>query len=460
MEPSFSNLTLAQRQFFAAGETRDIGFRKQQLQKLRRSIENNEKVILEALRNDLGRSDFESFSAEIAIVFHEIDKARRKLKSWARRRRQATPLVLFPATSWIEPEPYGRVLIIAPWNYPFQLALAPLVAAIAAGNCAVVKPSEAAPATAKVIGEIIADTFDPAFVRAIEGGVAETQALLAEPYDFIFFTGGTRIGKLVYEAAARHLTPVVLELGGKNPCIVEPDADLAVAARRIAWGKCINAGQTCIAPDYLLVHRSIQERLIDLLAGEFLRFYGDDPKTSGDYGRIVNDAHFTRLNDLLTDGVVVAGGETDPNERYIAPTILDGITWDSKIMRDEIFGPILPVIVYDHLDQVLAEIGARPKPLALYLFSGNEATQRKVLGSISSGGAAINDVFAQILNLELPFGGVGESGIGAYHGKSGFDTFSHLKSVVKRGTWADPRLKYPPYRLPIFVMRWLTRLLF
>jgi acyl-CoA reductase-like NAD-dependent aldehyde dehydrogenase len=451
--PPLAGLAEAQRAFFRRGLTRDVGFRTQQLRALRGAIVRREGDILDALRRDLGRPPVEGYAGEIAIVLHEIDFALKNLAAWARPRRVGTPLWLFPASSWICPEPYGRALVVAPWNYPFQLVLSPAVGALAAGNCVVVKPSEAAPHTARLIAEMVDAAFDPEYFAAVEGGVDETQALLEQRFDYIFFTGGTRVGKIVMAAAARHLTPVTLELGGKNPCIVDASADLDKAARRIAWGKFINAGQTCIAPDFVWAERSIKPRLIERLAATIEAFYGTEPRTSADFGRIVDDRHFERLRALLGEGTIVAGGATDAGERYIAPTLLDGISWDHAVMQEEIFGPILPVLEFDDLEAVLVALEARSKPLALYLFSEDRARQNEVLRRLSSGGACINDTFAQVLNLRLPFGGVGASGMGAYHGRAGFETFSHMKSVVRRSTWIDPGLKYPPYRTPLAVLR-------
>ncbi len=457
--PSTAGIADTQRAFFRRGLTREIGFRMQQLRTLRRVVVEREGDILEALRRDLGRPPVEGYTSEIAIVLHEIDFALGSIASWARPRRVRTPLWLFPGSSWICPEPFGCALVIAPWNYPFQLLVSPLVGALAAGNCAVVKPSEAAPHTARLIADMIGSAFDPACLAAVEGGAEETQALLEQRFDYIFFTGGTRVGKAVMAAAARHLTPVTLELGGKNPCIVDASADLDKAARRIAWGKLVNAGQTCIAPDFVWAERSIKPQLLARLAAAIESFYGADPKASPDFGRIVNDRHFERLRALMAEGTIVAGGGTDAGERYIAPTIIDGVSWDHAIMHEEIFGPILPVLEFDDLDTVLGALETKPKPLALYVFSEDRARQEEVLRRLSSGGACINDTFAQLLNLRLPFGGVGDSGMGAYHGRAGFETFSHRRSVVRRSTWVDLGLKYPPYRTPLAVLRRLLPLI-
>jgi acyl-CoA reductase-like NAD-dependent aldehyde dehydrogenase len=443
----------AQRAFFRRGLTREIGFRVKQLEALRGAIVQREEEILDALKQDLGRSTVEGYTSEIAIILHEIDFALKNVAAWAKPRKVRTPLIVFPGSSWVYPEPYGSAIIITPWNYPFQLAISPLIGALAAGNCAVVKPSEAAPHTSRLIADMIVREFDPAYLAVVEGGVDETRALLEQRFDYIFFTGGTRIGKIVMAAAARHLTPVTLELGGKNPCIVDASADLDKAARRIAWGKFVNAGQTCIAPDFVLAEKSIKPALLARLAAAVKSFYGADPKTSHDFGRIVNDRHFERLVALLGDGNIVIGNSTDAAQRYIAPTIVDGVSWDHMIMQEEIFGPILPVLGFDDLEAAVAALEVKPKPLALYFFSEDRDHQEQVLRRLSSGGACINDTFAQFLNLRLPFGGVGDSGMGSYHGRAGFETFSHSKSVVKRSTWIDPGIRYPPYRTPLEILR-------
>ena len=449
-----------QRAYFRTGATLDVQFRRAQLGRLREAVVRREGEILDALKRDLGRPAVESFTAEIATLLAEIDLARKRLRAWARPRRQRTPLALFPARSWIRPEPYGSVLVVSPWNYPFLLAMAPLAAALAAGNCAVVKPSEAAPHTSRLVEQILGETFEPAYVSVVHGGVPETQALLAQRFDYVFFTGSARVATLVMAAAAQHLTPVTLELGGKNPCIVERDADVALAARRIAWGKFINAGQTCIAPDFVLAHQAAKPALLAALGRAIEGFYGKEPGASPDFGRIVDERHFDRLAAMLREGRVVAGGQADRAQRYIAPTVLDGVGWDSALMQEEIFGPILPVLGFDSLEEVLGELAGRPKPLALYFFGKQRAQQEEALRRVPSGGACINDTLGQFLNLRLPFGGVGDSGMGAYHGRTGFDTFSHLRSVVRRANWADPGTRYPPYRTPIAVLRRIAPFLF
>jgi aldehyde dehydrogenase (NAD+) len=432
-----------QRQFFATGKTRDLDFRIAQLTKLRRAIQDRQAAIVAAVQQDLGRPEYEAYF-ELASVT-EIDGALKNLKTWAKPRRAALSIDQLPGKAWIEPQPLGVALIIGPWNYPISLAISPLVGAIAAGNCAIVKPSEVAPASSAVVAELIRDTFDPEFVAVFEGDAATSQALLACKFDHVFFTGGTQIGRIVMEAAAKHLTPVTLELGGKSPCFVAADANLAIAAKRIAWGKFLNAGQTCIAPDYLLVDRAIAPALLAALKGAIAEFYGPDPASSSDYGRIINERQFDRLVSLLGSGQVLVGGQHNRGDRYIAPTILTEVAWDSPVMADEIFGPILPVMVYDNLDQAIAQVNSRPKPLALYVFSESKTTQRYLLDRTSSGGACINETIMHVGCPSLPFGGVGDSGIGSYHGKASFDTFSHYRSVLKKPTWLDLDWRYAPY---------------
>lgn len=447
----------AQRRFFASGATRSLEFRRATLLRLREALVRAEPEVLEALREDLGRPPAEAYTSDVGIVLSELDHALRHLERWARPRKQPTPPLLFPAKSWIQPEPYGCTLVIGPWNYPLQLLLSPLVSAVAAGNCAVLKPSELAPRCAEVLARIVSSAFGPEHVAVVQGGVEAVQDLLAQRFDYILFTGGTRVGRIVMTAAARHLTPLTLELGGKSPCVVDQDADLAVAARRIAWGRFMNAGQTCVAPDFVLAHASIRAELVEQLAQAVRDFYGENPQRSPDFGRIVNTQHFDRLAGYLSSGRVAVGGETDREARYIAPTVLDGVQWGDPVMQDEIFGPILPVLEYDRLEGAIARVREMSKPLALYVFSASKDTQERVLRELPSGGACINDTISHLLNPNLPFGGVGDSGMGGYHGRHGFDTFSHLRSVVSRGTWFDLAAKYPPYKTPLSVLRGLMR---
>jgi aldehyde dehydrogenase (NAD+) len=433
-----------QRQFFATGQTKNLEFRSDRLKRLKQAILDRQEAIVAAVNADLHRPEFEAYF-EIASI-SEINYALKHLKSWAKPKKVPTPIDQFPASAKIYPEPLGVVLIIGPWNYPFQLMISPLVGAIAAGNCAILKPSEIAANTSRVVTELVENTFDPAYITALEGGVETSQQLLAEKFDRIFFTGGTKIGKIVMEAAAKNLTPVTLELGGKSPCIVDASVDLDRSAKRITWGKFINAGQTCIAPDYLLVDRRIKSDLLDSIKKYVGEFYGDDPSQSPDYARLISQTHFERVANFIKDGKVIVGGQTKPEERYIAPTILDEVNWDSPVMQDEIFGPILPVLEYTDLNEAIDRINQLPKPLALYLFSKDIQTQQQVLDRTSSGGVCLNDTVMQIGVTELPFGGVGDSGIGSYHGKASFDTFSHYKSVLKKGWWLDLDWRYAPYK--------------
>jgi len=441
---AISDAVEKQRTFFNSGKTKSIDFRLEQLKILKQAILEAQSSIVEAVQADLRKPTFEAYLTEVGVL-DELKYAIKHLRSWAKPRKVATPVTFMPASAQICPQPLGVVLIIAPWNYPFQLSMSPLVGAIAAGNCAIIKPSELAPRTSQVIANLIRQHFDPAFITAIEGGVETSQQLLAERFDHIFFTGGTAIGKKVMAAAAEHLTPVTLELGGKSPCIVDAEVPIELAARRIAWGKFTNAGQTCIAPDYLLVHRSIKPQLLSAIQQSIATFYGDNPAASPDFGRIINQKHFERLAPLVQSGKIVAGGDTNPAECYIAPTVLDGVSWSDPVMQEEIFGPILPVLEFEDLNEAIAQINQRPKPLALYFFSQNQQRQAQVLQETSSGGVCINDTILQVGVPELPFGGVGSSGMGRYHGKASFDTFSHERSILKKPFFLDFKLRYAPY---------------
>ncbi|MGB3191614.1 MAG: aldehyde dehydrogenase family protein, partial [Limnoraphis sp.] len=378
-----------QRQFFATGQTKNVNFRREQLQRLKQAIIDHQGDIIDGVKADLNRPEFEAYF-EIASV-SEVNYAIKHLKSWTKPKRVWASIDQFPSTAQICPEPLGVVLIIGPWNYPFQLMISPLVGAMAAGNCAILKPSEIAANTSKVVANIIQETFDPAYVAAVEGGVETSQALLTQKFDHIFFTGGTKIGQIVMEAAAKNLTPVTLELGGKSPCVVESDVQLDYTAKRIAWGKFINAGQTCIAPDYLLVKREIKNDLLEKIKENIQAFYGENPEKSPDYCRIISPRQFNRLADFLQNGKVIIGGQTNPEDQYIAPTVLDQVSWDDPVMQEEIFGPILPVLEYNDLGEAISQINARPKPLALYFFSKDKAKQQQVLQNTSSGGVCLND---------------------------------------------------------------------
>ena len=432
-----------QKAFSASGKTRSLAFRRQALETLRQGLLRHEKALLQALHDDLGKCDTEAYMTELGMLLGEIRYDKKHLEKWARPRRCAAELPLLPARCAEYPEPFGSVLILAPWNYPLLLCLQPLVGAIAAGNCAVLKPSELAPATSHAIAALIADCFGPEYVAVVEGDAAASTGLLEQPFDFIFFTGGERVGKIVMQAAARQLIPVCLELGGKSPCIVDQTADLALAARRIAHGKLTNAGQTCVAPDYLLVHRSVKDQLVQQLIASFRAFAGEAPLSNPDYPCIINDAHAQRLEGLLERGHILCGGRRQG--RRIEPTLLDDLTWEDPIMQQEIFGPLLPILVYDRLEDAMEQIAARPKPLALYIFTRDKATQRRVLGQLSFGGGCVNDTLLHVASHKMGFGGVGASGMGRYHGQASFVLFSHYKSVLHQSTLVDMPVRYPPY---------------
>lgn len=445
----FAPVIERQRAFFQTGATRPPEFRRAQLRKLEQAIASHERQLFDALHGDLRKSPHEAYATEVGLVLSELRHASRRLPAWMKPQRRRTPLLAWPGRSFIQPEPYGVALIMGPWNYPFQLLLAPLVGAIAAGNCAVLKPSELAPRTAAAVAELLMTTFAAEFVTVVQGDRDAAEALLHEKFDTIFFTGSTPVGRAVMAAAARHLTPTTLELGGKCPCLVCADAPLETTARRIVWGKFLNAGQTCVAPDFVLVERRVRDGLIAAMQQALREFYGDDPQRSADYSRIVNRRHFDRLIGLLIGGQIVHGGQQDVSDLYLAPTILTGVTWDAPVMQEEIFGPILPVLEFDHLDEVLPSLRARPTPLALYLFTRDHATQDRVLAETRSGGLCVNDTVMHIVGKELPFGGLGESGLGAYHGQASFDCFSHRRSVLRRSFAFDSKFRYPPPRLSL-----------
>jgi len=437
------SLRQQQELFFRSGKTKDIDFRLEALQKLRNSIKENETKIMEALKADLNKSDFESYTTEIGIVLEEIRFVMKNLRSWAQPQKVKTPVTHIGSSSYLYPEPYGVALIIAPWNYPFQLAIAPLIGALAAGNCAVIKPSELTPMTSEILEKLITEQFPSEYISVMQGGVETSQALLAEKFDYIFFTGSVQVGKIVMEAAAKHLTPVTLELGGKSPCIVHEDANIKLAAKRIAWGKFLNAGQTCVAPDYLYVHKQVKAEFLAYLEAAVNELYGETPLNNPNFTRIVSERHFQRLERYLKNGDVRAGGQINKKELKIAPTVLTNITWDDPVMQEEIFGPVLPVLEYDQLTEVIEGIQNHPNPLALYLFTENVQVQNQILGHISFGGGCINDTVYHLSSPYLPFGGVGSSGTGAYHGKGSFDTFSHYKSILKQTTKFDIPFRYP-----------------
>ena len=435
---------LTQKEYFQSGATLPLEFRLAQLRSLYRGIKRFEPQILEALRSDLGKSAAESYMSEIGMCLTEIRHTARHLREWSRPRRVPTPLMHFPGSSRSVREPRGGCLIIAPWNYPFLLSVEPLMGAIAAGNCAVLKPSAYAPATSRLLREMAGELFDPEYVAVVEGGREENQVLLEQQFDNIFFTGSTAVGRKVMAAAAQNLTPVVLELGGKSPCIVDETADLPVAAARIIWGKCLNSGQTCVAPDYVLVARSRKDALIREMQKAICRFYGEDPCENSAYPRIVNERHFDRLAAMLPEDPAV-GGRVDRESLKIEPTLIETTLNDqSPLMTEEIFGPLLPIVPYDNIHEALGYILSRPRPLALYLFSRNRKLQRRVVETIPFGGGCINDTISHITTPYLPFGGTGDSGMGAYHGRCGYETFTHAKSILSKPFRPDLPVRYPP----------------
>ncbi|MBC3541803.1 aldehyde dehydrogenase [Rufibacter sediminis] len=434
-----------QKTFFSSGQTRPLEFRRQILRRLQEAIEKEEAAIIAALAQDFGKPPFETYATEIAILLSEIKFLLRHLPQWVKLRKVKSSFLNFPSRDAIYAEPYGVSLVIGAWNYPFQLTLSPMLGAIAAGCCAILKPSELTPATSQLTARLIQENFPPEYLAVVQGGPEVSQTLLELSFDKIFFTGSVPVGKIVAQAAAKQLIPVTLELGGKSPCLVDETANLAVAAKRIVWGKFLNAGQTCVAPDYLLVQESVAAPLLEHLAQTITEFYGSSPAESPDFARIINERHFNRLKGLLAQENVYAGGQTDAARRFIAPTLLSGVTWEHPIMQEEIFGPLLPVLTFQTLPEAIAQVNAQPKPLALYFFTENGKAKEAVLTRTSSGGACINDTISHLTNPFLPFGGVGTSGHGNYHGKASFDAFSHQKSILMKPSRPDLPLRYPPY---------------
>jgi aldehyde dehydrogenase (NAD+) len=446
-----------QREFFAAGKTFDSGYRIEVLKKLRSLIIDNEQQIADALWKDFHKPEFEVIATESRFVIGEINHMISRLRGWSRKRRVRTPIVHFLSHSYIQPQPYGQVLILSPWNFPFQLAFMPLVGAIAAGNCVVLKVSRQVPEVAKVMAAILSH-FPDELISMIDGDHSVNDFLLDQKFDYIFFTGSPGIGKHVMKKAAEHLTPVSLELGGKNPCVVTKDARLDYAARRIAWGKLINCGQTCVSPDYVLVDKKVRDKFLELIKTEIEKFYGSDPQTTNDFARVINTESVNRLKGYMNSGQIVTGGITDPATRYVSPTVLKDIRPGDPVMQDEIFGPVLPVIDFENIEEIYPIIEMNPKPLATYIFSGNKKTIREFMMRTQSGCAAINETVMQIASAYLPYGGIGSSGIGRYHGKKSFDTFSNLRSVLNKSNLLDIWLRYPPYsrfktRVVSFLMR-------
>ncbi len=439
------SLVASQRAFFRTGATLDLSFRQAALNTLEQAIRAGEGELLAALKTDLNKSAAEGYLCEVGLVLSELSYLKRHLPRWARTRRVPTPLTQFPAKSYIFRDPYGVVLMMSPWNYPLLLALDPLIGAMAAGNCCVVKPSAYAPASSAALRDLLSRCFPSEYVAVVEGGRQENQALLDQKFDYIFFTGGVDVGRQVMEKAARHLTPVTLELGGKSPCVVDGSAKLDLAAKRLVFGKLLNCGQTCVAPDYLLIDRRVKQAFLDRVKHWMAAMYGHDPLDNDGYVRMVNSRHFDRVRALIDSDKVVYGGKSDPNTLKIQPTILDGVSPDDPVMREEIFGPLLPVLEFEDIHEAETFILNRPRPLALYLFTEDRQVQRRFLRSLSFGGGCVNDTVLHLANPRLPFGGVGESGMGSYHGKRSFDTFSREKSVVCASTRLDPSVRYAPY---------------
>lgn len=450
--------TLAQKQraYFATGQTLDVDFRIAQLKKLREGVAQNQDVLLQALEADLGKSRDEGFMCEVGLVLSEISYLIRHLRRFARAKTVYTPLAQFPSHSFRQPTPYGNTLIISPWNYPVLLTLEPLADSLAAGNTAIVKPSAYSPATSAAVAQLLGRLFPEEYVGVVTGGREENTALLDEKFDLVFFTGSQTVGKEVLRRCAEHLTPAVLELGGKSPCIVDETADIPLAAKRIVFGKFLNCGQTCVAPDYVLCHSSVKERLLQEIKKQIRAQFGENPLENPDYGKIINEKHFNRLLGLLEGGQIVHGGEADSIRCRIAPTVLENVNWEDPVMGQEIFGPILLVLTYDRIEEVLNRLQSAPKPLALYLFSRDKARIRLVIRSGRFGGGCVNDVVVHLATSNMPFGGVGESGMGAYHGRTGFETFSHQKSILDKKCWLDLPMRYQPYSSKLD--RWLVHL--
>lgn len=445
-EQEINAIVAAQRKYFQTGATLPVSFRVDALRKLYDAVSGSEKEIHDALRKDLGKGGFESYICETGLVLEEISYMLKHVRRFAGEKRVRTPLAQFHSRSYKKPSPYGVTLIMSPWNYPFMLTLSPLVDALAAGNTAVVKPSAYSPNTSEVIRQILAKCFEPQYVSVVTGGRAENTCLLHEHFDYIFFTGSQSVGKEVMRSAADHLTPVTLELGGKSPCIVDQTANIKLAARRIVFGKYLNCGQTCVAPDYIYCHRSVRDRLIKEIQKQIRKQFGKKPLDNKDYGKIINEKHFDRILGLIDKEKVVFGGNCDRDALRIEPTVMNNVTFSDAVMQEEIFGPVMPILTFDSLDEVIRNVNAMPHPLALYLFTSSKAAAKKVTARCGFGGGCINDTIIHLATTEMGFGGFGESGMGSYHGKTGFDTFTHYKSIVDKKTWLDLPMRYQPYR--------------
>ena len=456
-EVDFKSLVASQRAFFCTRQTLDYTFRIETLKKIKELIIKNEARLYEALNKDLGKPAFEAYASEIGIVLQEINLFLRNLRRWTRHNHVYTPIVHFISRSYYVFEPYGVVLIISPWNYPYQLLFIPLIGALAAGNCVIAKPSQHAPHTSEVMIDIINNNFSPEYLYLLRGGKETNQFLLKEKYDYIFFTGSNEMGKQVMKAAAETLTPVSLELGGKNPVIVEDDADIKLSARRILWGKILNAGQSCVAPDYILVHNKIKDQFIAEMQSCLENFFGKDPSQSPDYCRIINQANLERLKKYLDNGKIIHGGEYNPDTKYFSPTLIADMNPDDPIMKEEIFGPILPIIAYQDSEEAINFITRLPRPLAIYIFSNTSKKRNEIIRRTQSGAVCLNETVLYFINPYLPFGGIGRSGIGRYHGRFSFETFSYKRSFMNKSNLIDPPLRYPPYRNKVNILRYLIK---
>lgn len=459
MEKTNFEVFSLQKAYFKTGITKDISFRLEQLKRLKKVVKENEKDIIESIYKDLGKCEFEVFATEIGQFYNEVNEFIRKLRKWTKPERMPVPITHFPCKGEVVKEPYGITLLISPFNYPFGLVFSPLVGAIASGNCAMIKPSEYTEHFVEVLTRIINENFEKEYIYVCDpfGGKETVEGLLALPFDYIFFTGSSRVGKIVMEKAAKHATPVTLELGGKCPCIITEDANIEMAAKRIVWGKLMNAGQTCVAPDYIWVQEAVKERLLAELKKQVILQYGENPKENKDFCRIINGREVERLKGYLEGATIFHGGEYDVEGHYFAPTILTDITWNSPVMKDEIFGPILPVMSFSELDLILEHLVERPKPLALYVFTEKKDISRRVVNRVSSGDVMINDVVMHVATTNFPFGGVGNSGMGSYHGKYSLETFTHTRTIMERKTWMEFFIRFAPYKNHISIFRKLMR---
>ena len=445
-EAQIQTLVDKQRKFFYEGKTLDISYRIQALKKLKSCILQNEQAIAKAILTDLGKSSFESYMCETGLVLSEISYMLKHIHSLSREKRVHTPLAQFHSRSYMKPSPYGVALVMSPWNYPFLLSIDPLADALAAGNTVILKPSAYSPATSALITKLLSDCFPEEYVAVVNGGRAENTTLLQQHFDYIFFTGSQAVGRDVMKQASAHLTPVTLELGGKSPCIVDETADLKLAAKRIVFGKYLNCGQTCVAPDYIYCQESVKDKFLQEVKKQIHAQFGEAPLSDPDYGKIINEKHFNRILGLIEDSKVVLGGTSSPDTLQIAPTVMDHVSFQDKIMQEEIFGPVMPVLTYKTLDQVIQRVNSMPHPLALYFFTKDKAAAKRITSSCGFGGGCINDTIIHLATSEMPFGGFGESGMGSYHGKEGFRTFSHFKSIVDKKTWLDLPMRYQPYK--------------